>query len=371
MSAKPESVHLFFTAGTSDKEYKIHLVETDGGWLANFEYGKRGSKLRPGTMTKDPVDYAVAKKAFDKKLASQLADGYTKDESGAVFVGESHDERFTGIVPQLLNAVDIDDTETVEGLLADDQWVLQQKHDGDRRLLQKTPAGVRAINRKGLEVSAHAGVLGALARLPHEGLVLDGEDLGDRVVVFDVLEIDGHSLRGLPLEERLRRLSGVLSDASPALVEAATAFGEAAKRAFFEGLVAGKKEGAVFKRRQAPYVAGRPHSGGDQVKVKFVESASFRVSMARPDRRSVELEVRGEGDVAIPVGAVTIPVNAEIPGRGTIVEVEYLYAFRDGSLNQPVFKEVRTDLAWDDCGVDRLKFQDENVAVARRRRHTV
>jgi bifunctional non-homologous end joining protein LigD len=370
MSAKPESVHLFFTAGTSDKEYKIHLVETDGGWLANFEYGKRGSKLRPGTMTAAPVRYEVAKAAYDKKLASQLSDGYTRNTDGAVFAGEVHDARFTGIVPQLLNVIDRDDTVGVRALMEDDGWVLQQKHDGDRRLLQKSGPVTRAINRKGLVVDIHPGVLGALSNLPVDGVVLDGEDLGSHVVVFDVLDINGESLRELPYETRLQRLGEILADADASLVLVQTAFG-VDKEALLETLESEHREGAVFKRLAAAYVAGRPHSGGDQIKLKFVESASFRVKAAKATKRSVELEIQGEGGVSIPVGAVTIPSNAEIPNPGAIVEVEYLYAFPDGTLNQATWKEVRTDLNWDDCTVSQLKFAPDTVAAARRRRHDI
>lgn len=65
-----------------------------------------------------------------------------------------------------------------------------------------------------------------------------------------------------------------------------------------------------------------------------------------------------------PVGNVTIPANHQVPAVGAVVEVRYLYAYRDGSLYQPVYLGERSDVRQDECGVSQLKFKrDEDEEV--------
>jgi predicted DNA-binding WGR domain protein len=62
-----EKVTLYFKQGTSDKVYKASMEAAEGNLcLVNFAYGRRGSTLKTGTKTTTPVDYAAAKKIYDK-----------------------------------------------------------------------------------------------------------------------------------------------------------------------------------------------------------------------------------------------------------------------------------------------------------------
>ncbi|MEA3189292.1 MAG: bifunctional non-ous end joining protein LigD, partial [Chthoniobacter sp.] len=57
---------------------------------------------------------------------------------------------------------------------------------------------------------------------------------------------------------------------------------------------------------------------------------------------------------------VTIPANHRIPGVGVIVEVRYLYAFKEsGSVFQPVYLGERNDVLASDCTTRQLKFKPE------------
>ena len=99
----------------------------------------------------------------------------------------------------------------------------------------------------------------------------------------------------------------------------------------------------VFKHTDAPYIAGRPASGGTQLKYKFCETASFIVGKVNA-KRSVSL-LLFEGDKIKAAGNVTIPPNHEVPTTGQVVECRYLYAFREsGSIYQPVFLGPREDI---------------------------
>jgi len=101
-----------------------------------------------------------------------------------------------------------------------------------------------------------------------------------------------------------------------------------------------------------------PASGGDQLKHKFYNTASLIVGTGN-GKRSVSLYVY-DGTC---VGNVTIPPNKEIPTTGEIVEVRYLYAYRGGSLFQPVYLGKRDDVKPEECSSDQLKFKAEERAA--------
>ena len=57
-------------------------------------------------------------------------------------------------------------------------------------------------------------------------------------------------------------------------------------------------------------------------------------------------------------GNVTIPPNHQIPKAGTVVEVRYLYAFREsGIIYQPVYLGPRNDIDPSECRVEQLKYK--------------
>jgi bifunctional non-homologous end joining protein LigD len=117
-------------------------------------------------------------------------------------------------------------------------------------------------------------------------------------------------------------------------------------------------EGVVFKHTDAPYIAGRPASGGTQLKYKFCATASFLVGKVNA-KRSVTL-LLFDGEKTKPAGNVTILPNHEIPQAGQVVECRYLYAFREsGAIYQPVYLGVRDDITSAECTVEQLKYKAE------------
>ena len=55
--------------------------------------------------------------------------------------------------------------------------------------------------------------------------------------------------------------------------------------------------------------------------------------------------------------------SASVPSVGAVVEVRYLYAVPDGSLNQPVYLGVRHDVEPHECVVSQLKFKRDEEEV--------
>jgi bifunctional non-homologous end joining protein LigD len=137
-----------------------------------------------------------------------------------------------------------------------------------------------------------------------------------------------------------------------------TAFAPAQKAILYNRLKKERREGVVLKRMDAPYVPGRPNSGGPQLKHKFVATLSAVVSKINA-QRSVEVRLlNGKGWILC--GNVTIPPNHPVPKVGAVIEVRYLYAFKESNvLYQPVYLGVRTDVEQHECVVSQLKFKAE------------
>jgi len=342
---------LYYREGSSDKVYHTSIEETEGGFVVNFAYGRRGSTLQTGTKTQKPVPREQAEKIAAKLIAEKQAKGYTIEANGTPYTSTGNEGRDTGIRCQLLNAIEEDQ---VQALLQDPRHVMQEKHDGRRMLIRKQGDEIIGINRRGLAVGLPETMEKAARQIPVD-FVIDGEGVGDVLHAFDLLEISGEDIRQHSYFERYRGLLDLLDSGSP-LRPVSTAVEQEEKLALLERLRVAGAEGVVFKDRDAGFNAGRPASGGSQLKFKFVTTASFIVGAVN-QRRSVSL-VLLDGDTEVPAGNVTIPPSVAVPEVGALVEIRYLYAFKEsGSIYQPVFLGVRDDLERLDCTVDQLKFK--------------
>ena len=339
----------------SNKVYRIAIEPRDGGYVVNFAYGRSGSTLTTGTKTACPLYFDAAQKIYDRVVKEKMAKGYILAADSQTYVTGSR--KVTDIRPQLLNAV-----EDPEPLLADERFCIQRKHDGKRLLLHKQGFEITGINRRGLECGFPESIRGAAAALPHNFL-LDGEAVGDTFHVFDLLEVRFTDLRPVPYKARLVELLNLLASTQQNAIQwVATHNGQSAKRCVFEKLREENAEGVVFKRIGAPYSPGRPNSGGDQLKYKFVETASVIVNAINA-KRSVAIAVWENGTL-VSAGNVTVPVNQLIPKIGDVVEVRFLYAMPgSGSLFQPVYLGTRDDITSAECTRDQLKFRQEEVAA--------
>ncbi len=345
-----EHTTLYYREGASDKVYQAAIEPKDGGYVVTFAYGRRGSTLATGTKTQTPVDYATAKTVYDRLVREKTAKGYTPGADGTPY--QHSDKQASGILPQLLNTID---EEQLESLLNDRQYVLQEKHDGRRLMLRKLTHTITGINKLGV-VTGFPAIVAEEFQLAEADFLIDGEIVGEEYHAFDLLELDGDDLRGRTYQERYLHLINLLASFNHwhvSLVESAHLPGQ--KREVFNRLKAENREGVVFKRGDAIYTAGRPNSGGPQLKYKFQETASFIVTKVNA-RRSVSLMLF-DGDRVVPVGNVTIPPNHDIPQVGAIVEVRFLYAHRGGSIFQPVYLGVRDDIRAEECTVSQLKYK--------------
>jgi bifunctional non-homologous end joining protein LigD len=296
---------------------------------------KPGADAAPMAPNSDP--------AWIKRKAEQ-------EDGCCVSVGADSRDDFK---PMLLNSIT-----DPEPYLKSKEWVMQEKADGVRAIIHITGINaktVRAYSRVGLPVLVSVECAERIASM-FQCCIIDAEVIGEAVVVFDLLSHCGTDLRGYSCADRLRALATKfpIGKARTGIVRMIhTAYTEKEKREMLKALHSDGAEGAVFKQAAANYTAGRPNSGGPALKLKFKASCSVRViAIGTKGKASVDVAL-ADGRQVASVSTIGRPV----PPVGAVVEVEYLYAFRDGGLVQPVYKSIRTDVGPD--GPERLQYKGE------------
>ena len=352
-----ESITLYYRDAQSDKVYQCAIEPAGDRFVVNFTYGRRGSTMNTGTKTNVPVPYDNARRIYDKLVKEKRAKGYLP---GAETTSYQHPPatsvQFTGILPQLLNAIDAVE---VNRLINNPAYVMQKKFDGRRMLIRKQDGFIYGINKKGLVIGLPDTVAKDCQQLPGN-FILDGECIGDVFHSFDLLMFNGEDLRPCPYRERLTSLMNLLASAQHRFIKYAnTALSSVDKLRLHLELFTTKQEGVVFKHLDAPYMPGRPNSGGPQLKHKFYATLSCVVAKVN-SQRSVEVCLLGD-DGWLPCGNVTIPPNHAIPEAGQVIETRYLYAYPDThALYQPVYLGVRTDVDSSECLLSQLKYKAED-----------
>ncbi len=286
-------------------------------------------------------------------------------------------------------------------------WSFEPKLDGYRILAVFDDGKVRLLSRRGLDVTAHYGVVAAgLAAQPASSLWLDGEivalDARGKVCfeclqgylesarrqeklpsdaaaiiyyVFDILYLDGYDLLKAPLEQRRDLLERVLlPSAAVRLTEHFQGEGEV----IYKAMVGQGLEGVIAKRRGSAYQPGL--RSADWLKVKAVQTDDFVIGgytqgtgnragtfgallLGYYDDRKKLLPAGHVGtgfdqktleDLkkrldAIKVEKMPFAVKPEMNGPVTwvrpemVVEVKFAEKTRDGRLRAPVFLRLRED----------------------------
>ena len=288
-------------------------------------------------------------------------------------------------------------------------WVFELKHDGFRLLAAREGGRVRLQYRSGAATAVFPELASALATLPFD-LVLDGEvvvldeegrssfqrlqkrvqlrkssdieraarELPATVFAFDLLSVQGHDLRGLPLLERKRLLGLALTGAGPFCYADHV---EEDGVAFFAEVRHMGLEGIVAKRADSRYVPGRsPH----WLKVRVDRTADLAVvgfTLPRDSRSGFgALHLAAwEGAAFVYTGRVgsgfdeaelervrrqleaarvpRAPCRGPVPkGRAhawvdpaLVCEVRYKEVTEEGLLRQPVFLRFRKDKSPREC----------------------
>ncbi|MCU0697370.1 MAG: DNA ligase D [Myxococcaceae bacterium] len=286
-------------------------------------------------------------------------------------------------------------------------WLFELKFDGFRLLAERIAGKARLVLRRGREASAlFPEIVEALEALPGPDFIVDGElviqdasghpifhrllkrsTLAHRKDIvsaarldpavffaFDLLMLDGHDTRGLPLRQRKELLFSLVPKVAEARVlpvEHVEAQGEALLAVVKEK----RLEGVMAKRADAPYVGGR---GDRWLKIALTSIADFAVTGFADDDGALSLStwdgehwlyagkvgagynpkvaagVRAELDanvVPAPVCLGDCPLDPEMKWVTPTLVVEVRYkSWPEGlSLREPVFLRFRPDKRPDEC----------------------
>jgi bifunctional non-homologous end joining protein LigD len=376
------SVTLHNSIGSSDKIYKMSVVcvlegafaATGAAYQLRSENGRRGSTMVVRDKFTIPVSLIKAQEALAKKQKEQIKDGYVVIASSSASQLDAMPAQLTAAalvdanalpslnpkyLPMLPADLPLKDTQRMlTALMNDEHWAMQQKMDGENRILVIGHESLRAYNKRGVEISPQdswrpMSALSALALMPSLGgqteTVLYGEHIGEKFFVFDINPVTPNETlfsRSNRLAEFMQQAPAYLPpDCAAQLVLVKTISGSE-KIEHNRQILEAKGEGVVYKDLRAPFSPGK---NTQSFRSKFWETATVFVDKHN-DQRSVSVYVTATNginasqDERINLGNVSIPVNHAIPEVGSMVEVRYLYWNEGGSLIQPTYLGVRTDV---------------------------
>lgn len=352
-------IKLYKREGSADKVYQLSLQAgaAPGTFDVLFQNARRGQPLKvakslPGLTREAAVG------EFDRQLKAKLKDGYTEEEHGQAYTSSAFAGRDSGLRPQLPKVA----TEAMlPQLLADPLWGMQEKANGENRIVQMdAQRAVRGTNKRGLWVDIPQAWVEALQAAATDPLILCGEHVDEKLYVFDALMLGGKDIRHMLFRERYTLLMHMLATWNiPDLVLLQADFHPAAKAARLDELRQGNREGAVFKLADQPYQDGYSDAS---LKFKFNESSACHV-LSVNKQRSVQIGLLDAAGALVPVGSVTVPVNQDVPEVGSVVEVRYLYLNHGGAFEQPVFLFKRNDMEAGECRLSQVTRYKPDAAV--------
>jgi bifunctional non-homologous end joining protein LigD len=280
---------------------ELHGKKLRGEWtLIRIRRGESGNEwllLKSGESMQP-----LSKKADDSSALTGRTMARIASENDAQWESNRSEpsRRKSGTEPRTRAGAKAEFVEPMKAKLVDSPphgsgWIYELKFDGFRALAVKEGRSLTLLSRNEKPLTAKfPELLPALTALPWKSGIIDGEivaldphgrssfqllqahDMGDErppicYYAFDLLNLDGADLRGLPLVERKAALEKLLAGADDEVRYSASIEGDAAK------LIAEVRnrglEGIIGKKRDSSYEAGR--RSGAWVKLKVTNEQEF------------------------------------------------------------------------------------------------
>ena len=236
----------------------------------------------------------------------------------------------------------------------DDNYGVEEKHNGERKIVYRTASGISTTNREG-EPSGRflpPHVVNALLAMPLPTYIIDIEWENGTVNVLDVLDLGGLNFASQPYNKRKDAAKMVFEGRNPLVKVVDTVLGKSAKAAFVLAKKAEKAEGVCFKKLDAPYRGGR---ADQHLKLKFWKSLDCVVMGPGHDgHNSVRVGVfTKQGQLKDICG---VSLNGKVAVKiGDVLEIDYLYGTKTLDVVQPNLVRVRDDKKPQACTVDQIQ----------------
>ena len=316
-----EQGHLHFTLQGERMKGEWMLIrlkprpgEKRENWLlrkVKDEYAQEGDQLVEHALTSVLTGRSLAQIEADKAgefaLAGKKGEAFSAQMKAAA-QHNAHEAKPTRKAPAKRKVVGkppafrpVQLATLVDAVPAGNQWMHEIKFDGYRALVAAAGEQVAVYTRNGHDWSEKfTPLVRALAALDLPPCLIDGEIIAygkdgnpdfsslqavlkrghgsqtDKdlleLFAFDLLELNGEDLAGLPNIERKERLEGLLAGAQPPIHVADHVIGSGEK--LFKGVCAAGQEGIIAKKIDGTYLGKRSQNW---VKVKCISRQEFVV----------------------------------------------------------------------------------------------
>ncbi|MEY2601662.1 MAG: bifunctional non-ous end joining protein LigD [Verrucomicrobiota bacterium] len=298
-SVKPPSKKLEDQSVKTDRTMKQIAEERDAEWESNRE--EKDTSAR--STLKARVKAALKKKDQEEverdNASSVQTRGRRRNKGEPKFGGQLGKLSLPKAKPEFVEPMK---ARLVDDPPANSDWLYELKFDGIRAIAVKNGSKVSLISRNGNKLDARfPEIAEAVKNLPVPDCVIDGEvvaldDEGRssfqllqalemegrkaplRFYVFDLLELDGKSLLGLPLEQRKQVLAKVCESVGDPIRYSAEITGDV--KSLLAEVQRRGLEGLIGKQRGSLYEPGR--RSGAWIKLKTVHQQEFVVGGYTP-----------------------------------------------------------------------------------------
>ncbi len=279
-----------------------------------------------------------------------------------------------------------------QAILTSKEYFFEPKLDGYRALCERRAGRLRFISRAHRDITREFSDL-AFGEQIKADCTLDGEiviydktgnpsfallhshhmhDLMPTYVAFDILELEGRSLRSLPLSKRKLILVGIIEEGGRLQVMPSVEDGEK----LWDIVAARHLEGVVAKKKDSAYIGGRSHqwlkikceTTVDCVIVGYMTKTRHIASLALGLYDHKKLTYIGQvgtgftdsfleelaGTFVPSSNGVVLPKNVKHVVPDKVCEVRYLEYTRAHRLRAPVFVRMRDDKPPEECTIDQV-----------------
>jgi ATP-dependent DNA ligase len=251
----------------------------------------------------------------------------------------------------------------VKQFMLDSNWVWQEKHNGDRRLIAKNGNEITDFNRNGERGKGLSPqLIEALRKHPAHQFVIDVEYVTafEKIIIFDVLHIGDEAVVAMPYSTRLSYLHSNFDGFHADILPIKSAITPQEKLALIAEIKSYNGEGFVMKDLRAPY---RPSNEGGTLRYNYrykfwktldaVVLGDSEKIVDGKKRDSVRLGLYMPDGTLKDICGATKKTRYDLK-PGMVVEVKYLYGTGTQDIVQIDILHLRDDKAANLCTVDQI-----------------